>query len=399
MASRLLLLQSGGPTAVINASLVGAIETAIASGKFERIVGARNGVDGILSERFVELASLPADLLARLRRTPSSGLGTTRTKLDDETTQTALEILGRHGFTHVGVIGGNDSADTAQRLGSAARAKGQSLGVISIPKTVDNDLPETDHCPGYGSIARFMALATRDAGLDTTSNAKLHPIKLIESMGRDAGWVVASSVLAQDDPSHAPQLLYLPERPPKDLDTFLQEIQSAYDRYGEVVAIISETLRDAGGNPLAGGEARWTDPFGHPYLPDISPLLTQAIGEKLGLRARFDKPGTLARMFELAVSEIDRKEAYEVGSAAVGHLLEGQSEVMVTLVRAANPPYRSTTGTAPLEKIANQVKLLPDEFIGADGRSMTQAFRDYALPLIGEIPAYGRLDDLPPAGI
>ncbi|HEU4792401.1 MAG TPA: diphosphate--fructose-6-phosphate 1-phosphotransferase [Nitrolancea sp.] len=391
----LLIAQSGGPTAVMNSSLVGAIETARASGRFDVILGARNGVEGILRESFVELGGQPLDVLDRVERTPSAALGTTRLRLSDESAIKAVTILKRYRIRAVALIGGNDSADTAIRLSVAARESGTDLAVVSIPKTIDNDLPGTDHCPGYGSIARFLALATRDSGLDTESMAALYPVKLIEVMGRNAGWVAASSALAQESVEEAPHLIFFPERPPRDLNAFLNEIKAVYDQRGFVVAVIPETLKTADGRPISGGEASWVDAFGHPYFPGPGPVLARAIEEHLRLRARYDKPGTISRMFMAAISEVDLAEARMAGAAAVRLLIEGTTDVMVTLERLADDPYRAITSTVPLSRVANRERVLPDEFIGQDGRSVTPAFRRYALPLIGDSPpAYARLVDL-----
>lgn len=395
-SGNLLLAQSGGATAVINASLVGAIEAARESGAFRSIIGARHGIEGILDESFIDLGTQAPDLIAIIRRTPSAALGTTRQRLNEETAAEAIHILERYDVRAVAYIGGNDSADTALRLAAAACATGYDLRVISIPKTIDNDLPGTDHCPGYGSIARFLALATRDAARDTEATANLHPIKLIEVMGRDAGWVAAATALSQERPGDAPQLIYLPERPPRDLATMLEEIQATYRRHGWVVAVVPETLKDVAGRPIVGEAARWVDTFGHPYFPGPGPALTRAIEDRLGLRARFDKPGTIARMFAACASEVDVEEAEAVGAAGARLLLEGISEVMVTIERVSDDPYRSRIGSVPLTEVANRVRLLPHEFIGPDDRSVSDAFRAYALPLIGgALPPYGRLAPLP----
>lgn len=394
--NNLLVAQSGGATAVINSSLVGIVEAARSSGQFGSVIGARNGLEGILSGTFIGLSDQPPDLLQQIKRTPSAALGTTRQKLADEMVDQALHVLMRHDIHALAYIGGNDSADTAQRLAAAARQASFELAVVSVPKTIDNDLPGTDHCPGYGSIARFIALATRDSGQDTEAISALHPVKLIEVMGRNAGWVAASAALGQEQPGHAPHLIYFPERPPRDLDAFIEEIDATWRAAGQVVAVVPETLKDASGQAISGAAAIWRDSFGHPYVPGPGPALAQAIEERLGLRARFDKPGTIARMYMDSVSEVDLEEAYLVGTEAVRLLLSGVSEVMVTLERINDDPYQVQPGTIALRDVANNERLLPDNFIGPDGRSVTSAFRDYALPLIGgPLPPYGRLLDIP----
>ena len=398
MGSRrnLLVAQAGGATAVINSSLVGVVEAALESGRFRAVIGARRGIEGVLRQDFVDLGAQPRELLRQVARTPSAALGATRLRLSGETTQLALEILARYEVGAFVYIGGNDSAETALRLASAARRANHPLQVIVVPKTIDNDLPATDHCPGYGSIARFLALATRDAGLDTEATAGLYPVKLIEVMGRNAGWVAASTALAQVTSEDAPHVIFFPERPPASLDAFLEEIAAAYDRFGHVVAVVPETLRDAQGRPLGGEQAQWIDPFGHPYYPGPAPALAQAIERRLRLRARYDKPGTIARMFMSCVSPVDWQEAYDAGRTAVALLGEGASEVMVSLERISDDPYQVRFGTAPLTAVANRERALPDEFIGPDGRSVTEDFRRYAVPLIGgPLPPYARLADLP----
>lgn len=394
--SRLLLAQSGGATAVINSSLVGAIIAARESGQIDAVAGARNGIEGLLAEDLVDLGAQTPDTLARLSRTPSAALGTTRQKMTDEMAERALEILASYGIDIVAFIGGNDTADSAMRLARTAREKNQPLRVVSIPKTIDNDLPGTDHCPGYGSIARFIAQATRSSGIDTAATAQLYPVKLIEVMGRNAGWVAASGALGQTDHSDSPHLIFFPERPVGSIDDFLQEIASAHAERGQVVAVIPETMRDRHGEPLSGNTVVWRDSFGHPYYGGPGPALTSAIQESLGLRARYDKPGTISRMFEQSISEPDLIGARQCGAAAVGLLLDGVSEVMVTIQRVSDEPFEITTGYASLETVANRERLLPEEYIGPDGRSVTRAFREYALPLIGgPLEPYGHLEDLP----
>ncbi len=391
----LLIAQSGGATAVINGSLVGAVEAALRCGKFNHVIGARHGIEGVLNESFLDLGRQPPSVLSLVRRTPSAALGTSRRKLDEVDAQRVLSVLRSNDIHAFAYIGGNDSADTALRLGQMADASGYALQVVSIPKTIDNDLPGTDHCPGYGSIARFLALATRDAGLDTEATSRLHPVKLIEVMGRNAGWVAAACALGQEDPSQAPHLIFFPERPPRDLDHFLEEIQRTWEQSGRAVAIVPETLKNASGEPIGGDGVRWTDAFGHPYVPGPGPSLSRAIEDHLGLKARFDKPGTISRMYIDSVAETDLAEAVQVGEVAIDVLLRGGSGVMITLERVSQEPYAVRAGSIPLDQVANHERLLPDEFIAEDGRSVTDAFRRYAEPLIdGPLPRIGRLHDI-----
>jgi len=277
-----------------------------------------------------------------------------------------------------------------------AVAIGYDLAVVSVPKTIDNDLPETDHCPGYASLARFLAHAVRDATYDTLASPQLYPVKFVDVMGRDAGWVPAACALgfAADETDLLP-LLYLPERPPADADAVLAEIEAQVRTRGWTVAVVPETLRDASGRHLGGDEPEYVDPFGHPYHAQPAVTLTRLVNERLGLRARFERPGTAARMSIALASPLDLDEAERAGRAAADLAARGISDVMTTLVRTEDPTYHCEIGTAPLGRIANRVRPFPEDFIGTDGRSVTDAFRDYALPLLGPdpFPVYGRLID------
>ena len=290
-AGNLLIAQSGGATAVINGSLVGAVEAAQRGDRYDSIIGARNGIEGVLHQNFVDLGRQPSSILSLVKRTPSAALGTSRRKLNDDEAERVLQIFRAHNIRAFAYIGGNDSADTALRLSRLASGTGYDLQVVSIPKTIDNDLPGTDHCPGYGSIARFLALATRDAGLDTEATAGLYPVKLIEVMGRNAGWVAASCALGQEKSNQAPQLIFFPERPPRDLDHFLEDVQRTWERYRLVVAIVPETLRDMNGEPIGGGDVNWVDAFGHAYVPGPGPALARAIEDTIGSQVPLRQAG------------------------------------------------------------------------------------------------------------
>jgi 6-phosphofructokinase 1 len=269
-----------------------------------------------------------------------------------------------------------------------------TLSVISVPKTIDNDLPETDHCPGYPSLARFLAHAVRDATYDTLASPQLYPVKFIDVMGRDAGWVPASCSLgfAEDEADLLP-LLYLPEHPPANAEAILAEVESQVRERGWTVAVVPETLRDANGRHLGGDEPDYVDPFGHPYHAQPAVALTRLVSQQLGFRARFERPGTAARMSIALASPVDLDEAERTGRAAADLAAKGESDLMTTLVRVSDAPYRCEIGIAPLAAIANRVRAFPEEFIAADGRSITARFRDYALPLLGPepFPRYGRL--------
>lgn len=397
LRGRLVVGQSGGPTSVINASLIGVIHEALASTLITDVVGSRFGVEGLLTDDLVDLRRQPASTLERVKRTPSAALGSNRLKLGPADVERVLEALRALDVRYFLLIGGNDSADTTHRIAAAAAERGYPLRAISVPKTVDNDLPFTDHCPGYGSIARYVAIATRDAGRDSEAMRRTDPVKLLEVPGRNAGWVAAASALAKQAEADAPHLILPPERPVA-LDRFLDATQRIYDRLGFVVAVLAETIRDEQGEPIGADspEMGKSDAFGHRRLSGAAAALCQAIAGRLGLRARWEKPGTLARTSIACVSEVDLDEAYLVGRRAVEAALRGETDRMVTLLREPGEPYRVTTGLAPLADVANRERYLPEEYLAPDGAEVSEGFRAYARPLIGgPLPEYGRFEPRP----
>jgi 6-phosphofructokinase len=387
----LLIGQSGGATAVINASLAGAVQEALRSNQIDGIYGALHGIEGVLKRQIINLRQESERTWNHALTTPSAALGSCRYKLQPQDPARALEVLRALGVRYFLYIGGNDSADTAHRLALAAREADYDLRVIAIPKTIDNDLPITDHCPGYGSAARFIALATMDSALCTEAIPHHYPVKIIEVMGRDAGWLAAASALGKERPEDAPHLIYTPERP-FSRERFLAAVREVYQAIGYVIVVVAETIRDEQGHSLGAAGAQGADAFAHPLVSGTAQQLVELVKTELGLRARFDKPGDLQRMSSVAVSSVDRSEAYLVGQMAVRSALQGVSNKMVTLVRQPGPGYACETGLADLEAIANAQKLLPDDFLDAPGTGVTQAFYDYALPLIGEaLPRHVRL--------
>jgi 6-phosphofructokinase 1 len=391
----LLVGQSGGATAVINASLVGVIDAAHVSGKYGRVLGARNGIEGLLKGDLVDLHDRDSETLGIIRNTPSAALGTGRYKLQEGDLDRALELMRQHNITGFVYIGGNDSADTAHRLSLRAAEIGQELNVASVPKTIDNDLPETDHCPGYGSIARYLGNAVRDATYDSIASPQLHAVKFVEVMGRDAGWVAASGALGFSvaERDLAPIIL-LPERPPASVSDVLAAIEQNLASRGWSVVVVPETLRTAGGQHLGGDEPEYIDGFGHPYFPSTGAALTRLVTQQLGVRARYDKPGTAARMSISLASEVDLAEAYDLGAGAVERIARGETGIITVLRRTGNDPYACVVDAVPVELVANTVRHLPGEFIAGNGMDITEAFRAWALPLLGPepFPRYGRFE-------
>ncbi|MGH2405953.1 MAG: 6-phosphofructokinase, partial [bacterium] len=393
LRGNLVVGQTGGPTSVINSSLAGVILEALEHEAIDEIFGMVHGVEGLLREELIDLGRQSAATIAGLRSTPSAALGSGRYKLTDADYERLVGILAAHDIRYFIYIGGNDSADTAARLGRLAAERGYDLRVMSVPKTVDNDLVETDHCPGYSSVARWLAIAVRDAGLDTEAIGVVDTIKVIETMGRNTGWITAATALARDHDDAAPHLIYLPERP-LGRERFLADVERVYRRLGHAVITVCEGLRDERGEYLAAsGRAVDVDRFGHKQLGGVAGVLCEMVAEGLGLKARWDKPGTIQRVSMLAASPVDLEEAYEVGRAAVRHAVAGEDGAMVTLVRTSSDPYRCTTGLAPLERVANAERRVPDTFITPEGHDVTEAFLAYARPLIGgPLEPYARLE-------
>ncbi len=392
LKGNLVVGQSGGPTAVINNSLAGVIQAALKFPAIQGIYGMVHGIEGVLKEDLIDLRAEKPRTVQRLRRTPSAALGACRTKLKAADYERIQKVLQAHNIRYFIYIGGNDSADTCHHVANVAHQAGYELRAMAVPKTVDNDLGFTDHCPGYGSAARFNAIATRDAGRDTEAIGIVDNVKIIETMGRNTGWITASTALAREAPDDAPHLIYLPERP-LHMEWFLQDVKATFDRLGYCVITVCEGLKDDKGETLVASErAVDTDSFGHKQLGGVADFLCAAIAANLHIKARFDKPGTIQRMSILAASPVDMEEAYLVGQQAVVSAAEGVSGFMITLVRESNSPYRVSTGLAPLEEVANAEKQVPPEFINERGNFVTETFLEYVRPLIGPpLPPYARL--------
>ncbi len=386
-----LIMQSGGCTAVLNRSLYGVANEAAESHSFGRIYGARHGMEGVLAGDLADLADVSAAEWKRIARTPAAALGSTRRKLRGEDLPIILDVLASHGIGYWFIIGGNDSAETGHAIGLEAGKAGYGLTVINVPKTIDNDLVLTDHSPGYGSAARFIALATMGAGRDAESMGRASPITIIEVMGRDAGWLAASAALAKREERDAPHFIGVPEVL-IDEDKFLACIEEAYGKYGFAVAVLAENTRGRDG-VIGGQDEPWyVDDFGHAYYDGPSRYLAGLVARHLNVRARYEKPGTIARSLEACVSKRDAQEAEMTGRAAVRYALDGHADEIVTLQRAQGEQYACTTGTAPLEEVGGKVKVMPDEYLDISNNFVTPAFVDYATPLVGKaLPRYGRV--------
>ena len=385
MGKNILVAHGGGPTAVINCSLQGVVEAARASGQVDKIYAARFGAEGILKGDLIDLTGVSAETIARLGHTPASAIGSCRRKLTDEDYPTVLETLKKFNIDCFFYNGGNDSMDTCHKVNELAKKEGLDVRVIGIPKTMDNDLDLTDHCPGFGSAARYAALSSAELALDASA-LPIHVV-VLELMGRNAGWVTAASALA-GRLTGCPVLTYLPEVP-VDEDRMLADVERTYARGKGLLVTVSEGLCGLDGKPLA--DTGIVDGFGHTVPGGTAQHITDRIIQKLGLKSRAEKPGLLGRASIPYQSSTDRAEAYAVGQYAVEAALKGESGYMVAINAVRTPAYRADLSLVPLAKVANVEKKFPLEWI-ADGNQIADAFFDYAMPLMGEsFPEYALL--------
>ena len=382
-SGKILVAQGGGPTAVINQSLVGVVLEARRFGEVTRVYGARHGVRGIVNEDFVDLTQETSHNLELVAATPSAALGSTRDKPDLAYCQAMFQVLKAHQIEHFFNIGGNDSSDTVRIIDEEARKAGYALRCIHIPKTIDNDLVGNDHTPGFPSAARFVAQAFAGANLD---NAALPGVYVGVVMGRHAGFLTAASALGKKFPDDGPHLIYLPERN-FDIAQFLADVKATYERFGRCVIAVSEGIHDASGTPvitqLAADIER--DAHGNVQLSGngaLADLLCEEIKSKLGIkRVRGDTFGYLQRSFIGCVSDVDQREAREVGEKAVQYALWGSSSGSVAIQRTGY--YSADYSLLPLATVAGKTRTMEDEFISAAGTDITDAFRLYLRPLLG----------------
>jgi 6-phosphofructokinase 1 len=380
--SKVLVAQGGGPTAVINQSLVGAVLESRKFREVERVYGAFHGVRGIVNEDFVDLTQETTHNLEMVANTPSSALGSTRDKPDLKYCQEIFRVLRAHGVGCFFYIGGNDSSDTVRIVSEEARKDGYPLRAIHIPKTIDNDLMINDHTPGFPSAARWVAQAFAGANLD---NWALPGVYIAVVMGRHAGFLTAASALGKKFPDDGPHLIYVPERA-FFVDKFLADVKATMDRYGRCVVAVSEGVSDENHVPIAEKLAEQVerDAHGNVHLGGggLADELTQLVKTKLGYkRVRADTFGYVQRSFVGCVSDVDQREAREVGEKAVQYALWGDRDGSVTIHRTGF--YSVDYHLTPLEQIAAKTKVMPDEFISPSGTDVTDAFRMYLRPLLG----------------
>jgi 6-phosphofructokinase 1 len=396
--------QSGGVTAVINASACGVIETARRHrDRIGRLYAGRNGILGALNEELIDTSRESARAIAGLRHTPGGAFGSARYKLKGLDENRAeymrlIEVFRAHDIGYFFYNGGGDSADTCLKVSQLGERLGYPIVAIHVPKTVDNDLPITDTCPGFGSVAKYIATSTREAALDVMSMSRTSTkVFILEVMGRHAGWIAAAAGLAGEKAGEAPHIILFPEVP-FDQDAFLKRVSECVRKYDYCVVVVSEGARYADGRFLA--DAGTSDAFGHKQLGGVAPVLATMVRDQLKLKYHYAIADYLQRSARHIASRVDVEQAYAVGKAAVELALRGQNSVMPAIIRKSDRPYRWSIGTAPLEQVANHEKMMPRSYISRDGFSITPAARRYLAPLIqGEdyppyrdgLPAYVRL--------
>ena len=389
--------QSGGPTSVINASAYGIIRAALDCPDITRVYGAYHGIRGVLDDKLLILDEEDPAELALLPYTPSSALGSCRYKMkdaaDDETDyHRILEIFQKYDVRYFFYIGGNDSMDTCAKVNRYMEKVGYECRVIGVPKTIDNDLFGTDHCPGYGSAAKYIATTFMEIYLDARVY-DIGTVTVIECMGRHAGWLTAASALAQAK-GMGPDLIYLPERV-FDMERFLQEVQSVYEKTGYCVVAVSEGIHYADGSFVSEAKTAATDGFGHAQLGGLATILCEAVKKRLGTKTRGIELSLLQRCAAHVASGTDIKEAYQAGKTALEAALEGQSGKMVGFVCDRTNGYACQTKLFALDEVANFEKKMPDDMISPNGNGVTEKFLEYCAPLVCGESDLPREDGLP----
>lgn len=396
--------QSGGVTAVINASACGVIETAREHhDHIGTLYAGHNGILGALREELIDVGRESVDTIAALRYTPSGAFGSCRYKLKSLEENRAeyerlIGVFRAHDIGYFFYNGGGDSADTCLKVSQLSEKMGYPIRAIHIPKTVDNDLPITDNCPGFGSVAKYVAVSTREASLDVASMCDTSTkVFILEVMGRHAGWIAAAGALAQENEGDAPHIILFPEIA-FNREKFLQKVQQTVDEKGYCVVVASEGAQYEDGTLLAGSGT--TDAFGHKQLGGVAPTLAGMIKDELGLKYHWALADYLQRAARHIASATDVAQAYAVGRAAVEMAISGKNAIMPVIVRDSGPEYGWSVGEAPLAEVANTEKFMPRDYISEDGFGITRAGRDYLLPLIqGEdyppykngVPQFARL--------
>ncbi len=387
MKGNCIVAQSGGPTAVINASACGVIQEAMRHPEIDGIYGAHNGILGILNERIFDIRKEDPAIVEGLMTTPSAALGSCRYKVKSEDDYgKILAVFEKYNIRYFFYIGGNDSQDTADKVNRLAWKEGYGIRVIGVPKTIDNDLAYTDHCPGYGSVIKYLATMTLEAGRDTEALYTADTVNVIEAMGRNAGWIAAGTALAKRDEFDSPHIILLPEVP-FDPEAFKARLRHFLSKIGYAVVVVSEGTRWADGTYISEQRGEFAkDSFGHTQLGGAANFIKDLIEREVKVKSRFAIPSTMQRNGIHYASLTDSREAYGVGKRAVECAADGVSGKMVALKRQSDSPYRCDYDLVDLALVANGEKAFPREWISPDGFFVTEAFLRYARPLIqGEV--------------
>ena len=385
--------QSGGVTAVINASAAGMIETARQNkNRIGKVFAGNNGIIGALTEELIDTSKESVSTIKKLRHTPSGAFGSCRYKLKSleenrREYERLMDVFTAHNIGYFFYNGGGDSADTCLKISQLSKQLGFPIQAIHIPKTVDNDLPITDNCPGFGSVAKYIAISTREASFDVASMCKTSTkVFVLEVMGRHAGWIAAAGGLAADDQHDIPVVILFPEVT-FNRRKFMAEVKRKVKKYGYVSVVVSEGVRDRSGKFLS--DQGLVDAFGHAQLGGVAPVIANMIKQDLGYKYHWGVADYMQRAARHIASKTDVEQAYALGKAAVELALSGKNSVMPTIVRTSQKPYRWKVGSAPLSRVANVEKMMPKNFISKDGFGITSRCRAYLEPLI-------RGEDYPP---
>jgi 6-phosphofructokinase len=378
--------QSGGVTAVINASAAGVIKTAaLFPEKIGKVYAGQNGILGALREELIDISLESQASIDGLMTTPSGAFGSCRYKLKgiDENRaeyERLIEVFKAHNIRYFFYNGGGDSADTCQKVSEIGAKMGFPLQAIHVPKTIDNDLPFTDNCPGFGSVAKYVALSTREAAFDIASMcATSTKVFILEVMGRHAGWIAGAAGLASRSEAEAPHIILFPEIA-FDEARFLEKVKETVEKFGFCVIVASEGTQTADGQLLSGSTSR--DAFGHVQLGGLAPKLANIIKQAHGYKYHWAVADYLQRSARHIASQTDLEQAYSLGESAVNLAMEGKNALMPTIVRVSDAPYKWKIGTAPLDEVANQEKMMPESFFSEDGYGITEEARRYFQPLI-----------------
>ncbi len=383
-----IVAQSGGPTAVINASARGVIEEAFKHSQIEGVYAAYDGILGVLNDEIFDMSKEDPEVIKGLSSTPASALGSCRHKVKtDEDVQKILEVFKKHNIRYFFYIGGNDSQDTADKVKKLAEKEGYEMRVMGVPKTIDNDLFGTDHCPGYGSVIKYLAAITMESGRDTEALWTHDTVSVIEAMGRNTGWIAAGTSLAKRDDEDAPNIILFPEVP-FEIDKFANKVKETLKNYKRCVIVVSEGTKHTDGTYIAEQKGDFAkDSFGHKQLGGAGFYIKNLVEKEVGEKARFVIPSIAQRNGIHFASKTDSDEAYLVGQAAVQKAVEGMSGFMTAIKRLSDDPYKIEIDTVELSKVANGESLLPRDWITEEGFFVTKKYLDYARPLIqGEVP-------------